>query len=141
MSRGSGRRWIGGAIEEFHSARFCLLLRESAGEIGFMQGEFNFGESAQGLDPAEAIPEGSEAGYLRWRREREEAIRELRKKLGIPLGYPCEVWLKGGVRLKGLLRLREETLLLDGESLRSAPLEVDGVPFLRREIESCVRAD
>ena len=32
--------------------------------------------------------------------------------MGLPLNQPAEVWLKGGIRLRGVLRLKEEQLFV-----------------------------
>ena len=94
-----------------------------------MQGELNFGRSA------------NSSGYENWVAQRLAAERDLARALGLPLGQRCEVWLKGGVRLVGMLRLRERKLFVEGESHQNADLEVDGVPFRYREMESCTRAE
>lgn len=52
-----------------------------------------------------------------------------------------EVWLYGGVRLRGKLRLREEVLVIEEERVRHLELLVDHVAFTYREMESCVRLD
>ena len=72
---------------------------------------------------------------------RKIATQELAHRVGLPLGHEVEVWLCGGIRLKGILRLREELLFLDEEKVRHLELLVDRVTFTYREIESCVRLD
>ncbi len=52
-----------------------------------------------------------------------------------------EVWLYGGVRLRGKLRLSDEVLFMDEECIRHMELKVDRVSFCFREMESCVRLD
>ena len=37
---------------------------------------------------------------------------------GLPLGHQVEVWLLGGIRLRGRLRLEEEVLFIDEERVR-----------------------
>jgi hypothetical protein len=81
---------------------------------------------------------GNEEGYQGWQEQRRAAMRQLALKIGLPLGRRVEVWLRGEIRLLGILRLREETLFVPEE--REAPLEliVDNVPFSPAEITSCV---
>ena len=84
---------------------------------------------------------GDETGHARWLAVRRVAARELAQRLGLPLGHPVEVWLLGGLRLKGQLRLKEEMLFIDEEHARHLELLVAHVPFTIREMESCVRLD
>ncbi len=93
------------------------------------QGEFDF-DAGQ-----------TEQGYTRWLAERRVAAEELARRILLPLGHQVEVWLYGGIRLGGRLRLREEMLLIDEERVRHLELVVDHVPFALREKESCVRMD
>jgi hypothetical protein len=80
-------------------------------------------------------------GYDEWIAGRKLAAQELARQLGLPLNHQVEVWLRGGIRLKGLLRLHEEILFMDQERIRHLELTVDRVSFTYREIESCVRLD
>lgn len=59
----------------------------------------------------------------------------------LPIGHQVEVWLFGGVRLRGQLRVREELLFIEEERVRHLELMVDHVAFIYREMESCVRLD
>lgn len=93
------------------------------------QGEFNF----------ERV--GSENGHRQWLKGRKTATRELARRLSLPLGHRVEIWLVGGVRLRGELRLKEEILFVDEDRARHLDLVVDHTPFQYREIESCVRLD
>ncbi len=93
------------------------------------QGQFDFDAS------------GTEQGYTRWLTGRRLAVQELALRLGLPLGHDVEVWLYGGIRLRGKLRLQEEQLLLEEERVRHLALVVDHVAFTYREMESCVRLD
>ena len=93
------------------------------------QGEFDF-ESGAAPD-----------GYGRWLAGRQLAARELARRMNLPLGHEVEVWLVGGIRLRGRLRLAEEMLFLDEERVRHLELIVEGVGFTYRELESCVRLD
>lgn len=94
-----------------------------------MQGHFNF-DSA-----------GSDQGYTQWQAGRRVAVAELARRINLPLGHQVEVWLYGGVRLRGRLRLAEEILFIEEERLRHLELIVDDVPFTYRDMESCVRLD
>jgi len=69
------------------------------------------------------------------------AAQELARRIGLPLGHRVEVWLHGGILLKGTLKLREEMLFIDEERVRHLELSVDQVAFTYREMESCVRLD
>jgi hypothetical protein len=93
------------------------------------QNEFDFGGSA------------SETGYTNWIASRRIAAQELARQLGLPIGHQVEVWLTGGIRLRGRLRLEEELLFIEEERMRHLGLAVDHVNFVYREMESCVRLD
>ncbi len=80
-------------------------------------------------------------GYYHWLTGRKKSAQELAQKLNLPLFHQVEVWLVGGIRLRGRLTLQEEFLLMDEEQLRHLPLKVDHVIFHIREMESCVRLD
>lgn len=80
-------------------------------------------------------------GFDRWQEQRREGIRALARKLNLPLAHEVEVWLKDNVRLRGVLRLREEFLVLPDSRESELQLVVDGVSFTVGEMESCVRAD
>ena len=66
-----------------------------------MQAEFNF--------------EGrhSNAEFQGWEIARREAQKEWARALKLPVGKRCEVWLKDGVRLEGVLQLAEAKLFVD----------------------------
>lgn len=89
------------------------------------QNEFDFGEPSGG-------------GLDHWHAEQQRQREELARKLGLPLGKEVEVWLRGGVRLRGPLRLAEAMLLQANATLENTQFEVDAVPFLYAEMESCV---
>jgi hypothetical protein len=84
---------------------------------------------------------GSEDGHSKWLEGRQMAARELARRIGLPLGHEVEVWLYGGIRLKGHLRLKEEMLFVEADKIRHMELMVDHVGFTYREMESCVRLD
>src|SRR5438445_6483648 len=88
-----------------------------------LQSELNFGE------------DGSDAGYTRWLVGRQVATEILARKMGLPLGHEVEVWLIGGMRLRGKLRLQEETLFIEEERVRHLGLRVDKIAFTYREME------
>ena len=93
------------------------------------QGEFNF-ESIIHQD-----------GYARWLAGRRVQAQELARRLHLPLEHQVEVWLYGGIRLRGKLRVKEEKLFIEEESVRHMELMVDHVPFTYRDMESCIRID
>ncbi len=66
--------------------------------LGSMQGEFNFAAKGDG------------SGYTKWPAGRSLAAHELARRINLPLGREVEVWLYGGIRLCGKLRLQEEVL-------------------------------
>lgn len=90
------------------------------------QSEFNF--------EADRRPDG----YDSWVMSRRLAARDLAHRLNLPLNRQVEVWLRGGIRLRGLLRLKEEELFIEEDRLRHLEFTVDGVSFTYRELESCV---
>ncbi|HEV2331087.1 MAG TPA: hypothetical protein VGY56_20075 [Verrucomicrobiae bacterium] len=111
----------------------CFILRPSIilpTELMTMQGEFNFDAAA-----------GRDGGYSRWLAGRKLSALELARRLCLPLNHDVEVWLTGGVRLRGKLRLQEEMLFIEEDSVRHLRLQVDHVSFAIREMESCVRLD
>lgn len=93
------------------------------------QSEFNF------------EPKSGQDGYARWLAGRQVLAEELARRIHLPLGHQVEIWLYGGIRLRGKLRVREEKLLIKEERVRHLELMVDGVPFTYRDLESCVRID
>jgi len=93
------------------------------------QDEFDFGTGETG------------EGYNRWLEQRKRALVELARKLNLPLNHPVEVWLAGGIRLRGKLQLQEEMLFVPEDRVHQLRLQVDKVPFLIQEMESCVRLD
>jgi hypothetical protein len=109
-------------VNENASLDFCRLHPEQ-------QFEFEFNRSQ------------SEAGYNQWQQERRAALEKLARKMGLPIGHRVEVWLQGGIRLRGWLRLEEERLWVENARDFKLRLVVDGVPFTAAEIESCVRQD
>ncbi len=93
------------------------------------QSEFNFGAGK------------TDQGYTQWLAGRRVAVEELARRIQLPLGHQVEVWLYGGVRLRGKLQLQEEVLFIEEERVRHLELAVDRVAFTYREMESCVRVD
>lgn len=84
---------------------------------------------------------GSGDGHTRWLEGRRLAVRELARQMHLPIGHQVEVWLFGGVRLRGQLRVRAELLFIEEERVRHMELMVDHITFTYREMESCVRLD
>jgi hypothetical protein len=107
----------------------------------YSRGRFaqNSAVNAQGEFDFEGSP--SHNGHALWLAGRKLRAEALARRINLPLGRQVEVWLSGGVRLRGLLRLREEQLLIEEERVRHLELMVDHVPFTYREMESCVRLD
>lgn len=93
------------------------------------QDEFDFGTGSAG------------EGYTRWLAERKRALAELARQSNLPLDHQVEVWLAGGIRLRGKLQLQEERLFLQEDDVKRLGLRVDHVPFTIGEMESCVRLD
>jgi len=69
------------------------------------------------------------------------AVEAIARQLNLPIDHQVEVWLFGGVRLRGKLCLKEEVLFIEEDRVRHLELLVDHVPFTYREMESCVRLD
>jgi hypothetical protein len=84
---------------------------------------------------------GNENGFLTWRAQREQAQRELARKMGLPIGGAVEIWLSNGIRLRGKLELAESPLWVPEEQDPKLGLRVDGTSFTADEIESCIRAE
>ena len=93
------------------------------------QGEFDFERT------------GSNEGYTKWLTARRITLHELARRMNLPLGHQVEVWLCGGVRLRGQLRLQDEVLFIEEDRMRHLPMLVDRVPFTYRDMESCVKLD
>jgi hypothetical protein len=94
-----------------------------------LQSEFSFKAGA------------ADAGYAQWVAVRQMAADEAAQKLNLPIGSEAEVWLRGGIRLRGKLRLLNDLLFVEENQVRNLPLTLDGVPFTYAEIESCVALD
>jgi hypothetical protein len=92
------------------------------------QGQFNFETSAH-------------SGYAQWITSRQLAVKDLARRVQLPINRRVEVWLQGGVRLRGKLKLKEEWLFFSEENLRHLEMTIEGVPFTYREMESCVTLD
>ena len=84
---------------------------------------------------------GQADGYAKWVVVRQMAAEEAARRLNLPLGHDVEVWLRGGIRLRGKLRLVNEMLFVEEERMHSLPLILDGVEFTYAEMESCLRLD
>ena len=93
------------------------------------QGELDFGSVS------------ADDGYSRWLAQRKLAVAEMARQMNLPLGHQVEVWLFGGVRLRGKLELQEEWLFFVKDDVKNLRLLVDHVPFSINEMESCVRLD
>jgi hypothetical protein len=80
-------------------------------------------------------------GLNQWHAERDAAAQSAAAELGLPVGRSVEIWLRGGIRLRGVLRLRDTVLVLEERAAWKLELEVDNVSFRPSEIESCTRLD
>jgi hypothetical protein len=97
--------------------------------MAHLQGELSFGS------------DGPEEGYTQWVALRQMAVETAAQKLNLPLGHPVEVWLRGGIRLRGTLRLANELLFIEEKRILDLPLLLDSVKFNYSEMDSCVRLD
>jgi len=91
--------------------------------------EIEFGASAQ------------EHGFQAWLNQRRAALTALARQLGLPIGHPAEIWLKGDVRLSGVLELAEPPLFISDSQNAQFELRVERCTFSPTDIESCVRVD
>ncbi len=66
------------------------------------QGQFNF-ETATGN------------GYSQWITSRQLAVKDLARRVQLPINRKVEVWLQGGIRLRGKLKLKGDAVFLGGE--------------------------
>ena len=80
-------------------------------------------------------------GLVTWRQQRADSITRLGQLCGLPLNHRVEVTMRAGIRLRGVLRLREERLFVEEKPVGGHEWVVDGVVFRSPEIESCVRLD
>ena len=94
-----------------------------------MQGHFDFDSNSGQED------------YTKLLIGRQMAAQELARRIHLRLGHPVEVWLRGGIRLRGKLCLQEEVLFIEEDQVHHLRLQVDHVPFTYGEMESCVRLD
>jgi len=94
-----------------------------------LQGELSF------------VSAGPGDGYAKWVAVRQLAVEAAARKLNLPLGHPSEIWLRGGIRLRGTLRLANEVLFIEEKRILDLALILDGVTFTYAEIESCLRLD
>jgi len=78
------------------------------------------------------------SGLDSWHEEQRQARKELARQLGLPLGRTVEVWLRDGVRLRGVLRLHEEQLIVEEARRYQLELQVDRVVFKHGDVESCL---
>jgi hypothetical protein len=105
------------------------VRRQTARNWMSSQAEFNF----------EAT--GAPDGYTQWLVGRRVLAEDLARRIHLPLGHQVEVWLYGGIRLRGQLRVKEEMLFIEEERLRHLELLVEDVSFTYRDMESCIRID
>ena len=98
--------------------------------------QLNFGFESENDEPT-----APEAGLNMWRDEREENMGNLGRASGMPLNHLVEVTLLSGPLLRGRLRLAVDSLWIEVDHIEKILFEVDGTPFRKSEIESCVRTD
>jgi hypothetical protein len=96
-----------------------------------VQSQFNFDSSAEARSEDDALK--------LWRERCQRERLALAKELGLPIGHEAEVWLTGGIRLRGKLQLHEEMLLHASVSPDNTRLLIGRTPFYYKEIDSCVR--
>ena len=84
---------------------------------------------------------GAADGHAKWVALRKMGAEAAARQLNLPVGHRAEVWLRGGIRLRGTLRLVNEVLFIEEERIRQLALALDGVTFTYAEMESCVRLD
>lgn len=93
------------------------------------QMEINFGS----LQP--------EHGFQAWLNQRRAAMTALARQLGLPLDRRVEIWLKGDIRLSGILQLAEAPLFISDARDTELELRVDRCTFTPTDIESCICLD
>jgi hypothetical protein len=94
------------------------------------QGELDWNAKPGGVDGLEA-----------WHRQRRDAVRDVGKALGLPLGRTVDLELKDGCRMRGLLCMAEDGLFIDASRERPPLLRIDRCTFLPGDIARCVRVD
>ena len=82
-----------------------------------------------------------EDGYRGWLVARRLGVKDMARRLNLPLGHEVEVCLTGGICLRGKLRLQEDLLFIEEERVRHLALQIGRASFVYRDIESCVRLD
>lgn len=93
------------------------------------------------LDLAFGSPNPRGEGYTRWHQERRDALEDMARKIGLPLGHHAEVVLRDGTVLRGALSLATDELWVDPRRDLRLTLRVDRCTFEARDVESCVRLD
>jgi len=106
-----------------------------------VQPEFNFDSAADSIKPGAQAPAAAKNGIEAWRQQRRDEEAELARTLGLPIGREAEVWLAGGVRLRGKLLCAEEMLARSQLNAENARFTIGKIRFAFSEIESCVRLD
>ncbi len=95
------------------------------------------------FDPAASTgTEISESdGLAAWRAARREAMENLARKHGLPLGHRVRVDFACGPPLEGVLLLNEETLFLSDRRNPKLHLRIGTADFHADEIAACVQID
>ena len=82
---------------------------------------------------------GNSNGHATWTSQRQESIRQLAIKLGLPIDHEVNVLLVDGVHLTGTLQLATEQLWVEQTRDLDLELRIGRCTFRVREIESCAR--
>lgn len=80
-------------------------------------------------------------GLDRWHAQRAEALKELSRRLGVPVGARVRVTLSDGVELTGTLAVVEEDLWVPPPEAAAPRLRIGRCTFGLDDLESCVRED
>src|SRR5258706_5963848 len=82
-----------------------------------------------------------EHGFQIWLNQRRATLTALARELGLPLGDTVEIWLKGDIRLSGILQLAQPPLFIPEDRSLRLELRIDRCTFAPGDIGSCVRVD
>jgi hypothetical protein len=98
--------------------------------------------AAAALDFETPSDPGAGDGLNAWRAAREEQLRTLASKRGLPIGHMVELTMKHGPVIKGRLLLADETLWInDITRVEQILFRIDNLQLKVSDIESCLRLD